>query len=89
VTVGAAGGHHERRVRLVRGKSEGQYHRWQIGRLGRTGYDPLRVDPMSLIEVPIERTIVGGRWVYESWFQETACPRARLSEVVMFTEPRP
>ena len=53
------------------------------------GHDPLRVDPMSLIEVPIERTIVGGRWVYESWFQETACPRARLSEVVMFTEPRP
>ena len=24
------------------------------------GHDPLRVDPMSLIEVPIERTMVGG-----------------------------
>jgi predicted amidohydrolase YtcJ len=30
------------------------------------GRDPLRVDPMSLIEIPIERTMVGGRWVYES-----------------------
>ncbi len=28
--------------------------------------DPLRVDPMSLINIPIERTMVGGRWVYES-----------------------
>jgi predicted amidohydrolase YtcJ len=30
------------------------------------GRDPLRVDAMSLIEIPIERTMVGGRWVYES-----------------------
>jgi predicted amidohydrolase YtcJ len=30
------------------------------------GRDPLRVDPMTLIEIPIERTMVGGRWVYES-----------------------
>ncbi|HXM41858.1 MAG TPA: amidohydrolase [Bryobacteraceae bacterium] len=30
------------------------------------GRDPLRVDPMALIEIPIERTMVGGRWVYES-----------------------
>jgi hypothetical protein len=27
---------------------------------------PLRADPMSLIDIPIERTIVGGRWVHES-----------------------
>jgi predicted amidohydrolase YtcJ len=30
------------------------------------GQDPLKVDPMSLIEIPIERTMAGGRWVYES-----------------------
>jgi len=30
------------------------------------GRDPLRVDPMSLIDIPIERTMTGGRWVYES-----------------------
>ena len=30
------------------------------------GQDPLRVDPMSLIQVPVERTMVGGRWVFEA-----------------------
>ena len=30
------------------------------------GRDPMRVDPRSLIEIPIERTMAGGRWVYES-----------------------
>jgi len=30
------------------------------------GKDPMRVDPMSLIDIPIERTMAGGRWVYES-----------------------
>jgi predicted amidohydrolase YtcJ len=30
------------------------------------GRDPLRVDPMALIDIPIERTMTGGRWVYES-----------------------
>ncbi len=30
------------------------------------GQDPLRVDPMSLIRVPVERTMVGGRWVFEA-----------------------
>lgn len=30
------------------------------------GRDPLREDPMSLIKIPIERTMVGGRWVYEA-----------------------
>lgn len=30
------------------------------------GRDPRRVDPMALIDIPIERTMVGGRWVYES-----------------------
>jgi hypothetical protein len=30
------------------------------------GKDPLTTDPAHLIEIPIERTMVGGRWVYES-----------------------
>jgi predicted amidohydrolase YtcJ len=30
------------------------------------GRDPTRVDPMSLIEIPIERTMAGGRWVFEA-----------------------
>jgi predicted amidohydrolase YtcJ len=30
------------------------------------GQDPLRVDPSKLIDVPVERTMIGGRWVYES-----------------------
>ena len=30
------------------------------------GRDPLRVDPMSLIDTPIKRTITGGRWVCEA-----------------------
>jgi hypothetical protein len=28
------------------------------------GRDPLREDPSSLITIPIEGTMVGGRWVY-------------------------
>lgn len=30
------------------------------------GRDPTSVDPFELIHVPVERTMVGGRWVYES-----------------------
>lgn len=30
------------------------------------GQDPTKVDPLSIIDIPIERTMVGGRWVYES-----------------------
>jgi predicted amidohydrolase YtcJ len=30
------------------------------------GRDPLTEDPSSLITIPVERTMVGGRWVYES-----------------------
>jgi hypothetical protein len=30
------------------------------------GQDPLKVDPMALIRIPIERTMVGGRWVFEA-----------------------
>ena len=30
------------------------------------GQDPTRVDPSTLIDVPVERTMVGGRWVHEA-----------------------
>ena len=30
------------------------------------GRDPLREDPSTLIRIPIERTMVGGRWVFEA-----------------------
>ncbi len=30
------------------------------------GRDPFQVDPSELIKVPIERTMVGGKWVHES-----------------------
>jgi predicted amidohydrolase YtcJ len=30
------------------------------------GQDPTRVDPSALIDVPVERTMVGGRWVHEA-----------------------
>jgi predicted amidohydrolase YtcJ len=30
------------------------------------GQDPTRVDPSTLINVPVERTMVGGRWVFEA-----------------------
>jgi len=30
------------------------------------GRDPLREPPQTLVNIPVERTMVGGRWVYES-----------------------
>ena len=30
------------------------------------GRDPLREDPGSLVKIPVERTMVGGRWAFES-----------------------
>ena len=30
------------------------------------GRNPLKEDPSTLITIPVERTMVGGKWVYES-----------------------
>ena len=30
------------------------------------GRDPFTEDPSTLVKIPVERTMVGGRWVYES-----------------------
>ena len=38
----------------------------KLADLAVLGRDLLRVDPMSLIEIPIERTMAGGRWLFES-----------------------
>ena len=28
--------------------------------------DPRKIDPLSIIDIPIQRTMVGGNWSYES-----------------------
>tara|TARA_B100000683_G_scaffold265823_1_gene297296 strand:- start:961 stop:2616 length:1656 start_codon:yes stop_codon:yes gene_type:complete len=41
----------------------------EIGKLADLtilGQDPRETDPMKIIDIPIERTMVGGKWVYES-----------------------
>src|SRR5713226_1804277 len=30
------------------------------------GRDPFKVDPLELIDIPIQRTMVGGKWVFEA-----------------------
>ena len=41
----------------------------EIGKLADLtilGQDPRETDPMRIIDIPIVRTMVGGKWVYES-----------------------
>jgi predicted amidohydrolase YtcJ len=41
----------------------------EVGKLADVvvlGRDPLRVDPSTLIQIPVERTMVGGRWRFEA-----------------------
>jgi hypothetical protein len=30
------------------------------------GRDPLKEQPLSLVDIPVHRTMVGGRWVFEA-----------------------
>jgi hypothetical protein len=30
------------------------------------GRDPLKEDPMTLVTIPVERTMAGGRWTFEA-----------------------
>ena len=30
------------------------------------GRDPLKEEPLSLVNIPVQRTMVGGRWVFEA-----------------------
>jgi predicted amidohydrolase YtcJ len=47
-------------------RDKGSIERGKLADLVVLGRDPLREDPSSLISIPIERTMVGGRWVYEA-----------------------
>jgi len=47
-------------------KTKGSLEPGKFADLVVLGRDPLREDPSSLISIPIERTMVGGGWVYES-----------------------
>lgn len=47
-------------------KSKGSIEVGKLADLVVLGRDPLREDPFSLIKIPVERTMVGGRWVFES-----------------------
>lgn len=38
----------------------------QLADLVVLGRDPLRTDPSQLIGIPVQRTMVGGRWMYEA-----------------------
>ena len=45
---------------------KGSIARGKLADLVVLGRDPLREDPGSLVSIPVERTMVGGRWVYEA-----------------------
>ena len=45
-------------------KIKGSIERGKLADLVVLGRDPLREDPGSLVQIPIERTMVGGRWVF-------------------------
>jgi predicted amidohydrolase YtcJ len=47
-------------------KLKGSLEAGKLADLVVLGQDPLKVDPSKLINVPVERTMAGGRWVYES-----------------------
>ena len=38
----------------------------QYGDLVVLDKDPNKVNPMEIINIPVERTMVGGKWMYES-----------------------
>ena len=44
---------------------KGSIERGKLADLVVLGRDPLHEDPLGLVKIPIERTMVGGRWVFE------------------------
>jgi len=47
-------------------KDKGSIEMGKLADLVVLGRDPLRENPSTLVTIPIERTMVGGKWVYES-----------------------
>ncbi|MFN2483058.1 MAG: amidohydrolase [Pyrinomonadaceae bacterium] len=47
-------------------KIKGSIEPGKLADLVVLGRDPFREDPRNLVNIPVERTMVGGRWVYES-----------------------
>jgi predicted amidohydrolase YtcJ len=45
---------------------KGSIERGKLADLVVLGRDPLQEEPLALVKIPIERTMVGGRWVFES-----------------------
>ena len=45
---------------------KGSLERGKLADLVVLDKDPRKVDPMEIIDIPIERTMVGGKWKYES-----------------------
>jgi predicted amidohydrolase YtcJ len=45
---------------------KGSIERGKLADLVILGRDPVREDPGSLVSIPVERTMVGGRWVFEA-----------------------
>ena len=47
-------------------KQKGSIEPAKLADLVVLGRDPFKEDPSSLITIPIERTMTGGKWVYEA-----------------------
>ena len=47
-------------------KDKGSIAAGKLADLVVLGRDPLREDPASLVSIPVERTMVGGKWMYEA-----------------------
>lgn len=47
-------------------KTKGSIESGKLADLVVLGRDPFKEDPSTLVTIPIERTMTGGRWVYES-----------------------
>jgi predicted amidohydrolase YtcJ len=47
-------------------RDKGSIERGKLADLVVLGRDPLREDKSTLVTIPIERTMVGGRWVFEA-----------------------
>jgi hypothetical protein len=47
-------------------KIKGSIEAGKLADLVVLGKDPVKVNPFEIIDIPVERTMVGGRWVFEA-----------------------